>query len=944
MLVTLIGKDKIHKIALPKNVIGNYWIKEIEDEKERKLVNIEGKDGYWQIVTNNNVYTINPRALIIENDQIRFDKGSETIADKIILKEYNMYAICIGNVDNFYIVYCSPVYEDDFSHFDIRNTNEIFIGNSNRNTIYYENKLVANTHARVYYENGKWHLENYDKKFGTCINGNKANNKATVLENGDVIFIMGLKIIFMGDSIFINNPQGKMHYNPNNIVASKNIKNTYIKKETNEYNNEIIELYNEKDYFARVPRLINTIEHQKIKIDEPPQKQEDTRMPFMLTMSSSLIMALSTMVMVARTIDGYTNGNTTFKNLIFQLITSFLMLISALVMPIINSNFENKKLKEKEKKRQEKYKQYIDYKIDVIAEEMNKQRKILLDNYVSVDECTNIILNKTSRLWERKTEDKDYLHVRLGIGEVPLDADIAYPDDKFFMEEDELRSIFITVLAKSKSIVGAPIIFPLGENSVTAVISKNNDIAKNMLKNILIQLVTFHNYEDLKLVFFVGNNEKKDWEYVKMLPHIWNGSRDLRFFADEYEEMERISSYLEEELKERIEKKSKSKEITYRNCNPYYLIIIDDYKKVQNIKIIKELLEQKENLGFGIMCITKDLLQLPNETKSFINLQEKEGQIIENTLNASNQKSFLYSFPDDFKFDEISKKLSNIPIKFVARQNKESLPTSYSFLEMFDVGLIEQLNILERWKKNDSTLSLKVPLGIDGTGKLVNLDIHEKAHGPHGLIAGSTGSGKSEFIITYILSLAVNFHPYDVAFVLIDYKGGGLAGAFKKNDIKLPHLVGTITNIDKVGLNRSLTSIQSELKKRQVLFNEARNLTDGGTIDIYKYQKLFHDGIVKKPIPHLFIICDEFAELKQQQPDFMEELMSVSRIGRSLGVHLILATQKPAGIVNDQIRSNSRFSICLKVQSKEDSNDMIGKPDAALLRRTRTILYTSWAR
>ena len=215
----------------------------------------------------------------------------------------------------------------------------------------------------------------------------------------------------------------------------------------------------------------------------------------------------------------------------------------------------------------------------------------------------------------------------------------------------------------------------------------------------------------------------------------------------------------------------------------------------------------------------------------------------------------------------------------------------------------------------------------------ISLDIHEKFHGPHGLVAGSTGSGKSELIITYILSLAVNYSPNDVAFILIDYKGGGLAGAFQKREVKLPHLVGTITNIDTVGLQRSLVSIQSELRRRQVKFNEVRNKIDEGTIDIYKYQKLYHEGVVEEPIPHLLIICDEFAELKQQQEEFMDELISVARIGRSLGVHLILATQKPAGIVNDQIRSNSKFGICLKVQEKEDSMDVIKKPDAADLKQ-----------
>ena len=216
------------------------------------------------------------------------------------------------------------------------------------------------------------------------------------------------------------------------------------------------------------------------------------------------------------------------------------------------------------------------------------------------------------------------------------------------------------------------------------------------------------------------------------------------------------------------------------------------------------------------------------------------------------------------------------------------------------------------------------------------LDLHEKFHGPHGLVAGMTGSGKSEFIITYILSLAVNYHPDEVAFILIDYKGGGLAGAFEDEEkgIRLPHLAGTITNLDGAAVNRSLISIQSELRRRQAIFNEARRVANEGTMDIYGYQQLFRDGIVTEPVPHLFIISDEFAELKAQQPEFMEQLISAARIGRSLGVHLILATQKPSGVVDDQIWSNSKFRICLKVQEKADSQDMIKCPDAAELSQT----------
>lgn len=272
---------------------------------------------------------------------------------------------------------------------------------------------------------------------------------------------------------------------------------------------------------------------------------------------------------------------------------------------------------------------------------------------------------------------------------------------------------------------------------------------------------------------------------------------------------------------------------------------------------------------------------------------------------------------------QISKVLSNIPIEFEV--GISHLPDAISFLEMEKVGKVEQLNILNRWNINDSTSSLKAEIGIDEQGDLMYLDLHEKAHGPHGLIAGTTGSGKSEFIITYILSMCINYSPDDISFILIDYKGGGLALAFenKSAGVILPHLAGTITNLDKAEMDRTLVSIDSEVKRRQKMFNEARERLGESTIDIYKYQTFYHDGRLDEPIPHLFIICDEFAELKSQQPEFMDNLISVARIGRSLGVHLILATQKPSGVVNDQIWSNSRFKVCLKVQDENDSREML---------------------
>ena len=350
--------------------------------------------------------------------------------------------------------------------------------------------------------------------------------------------------------------------------------------------------------------------------------------------------------------------------------------------------------------------------------------------------------------------------------------------------------------------------------------------------------------------------------------------------------------------------------------------------------IINFLIIIQEQYGFSVFCITDEIRNLPKECSEIIEISENESKIYDKHDISGNCQSFKADTKLVHSINSLVRKLSGI--KLDLSSTSEVLPSMLTFLEMYNVSKIEHLNIRTRWKENNPTVTLKAPVGVDTLGNLFYLDLHEKYQGPHGLVAGMTGSGKSEFIITYILSMAVNYHPDEVAFILIDYKGGGLAGAFenKKKGIKLPHLAGTITNLDGASINRSLVSIQSELRKRQSIFNEAKQISNEGTMDIYKYQKLYREGIVTEPVPHLFIISDEFAELKTQQPEFMDQLISTARIGRSLGVHLILATQKPNGVVNDQIWSNSRFRVCLKVQEKQDSMDMIKRPDAAELSAT----------
>lgn len=924
MRVALIGKKYILKEKLPKNIIDNYWLTD-KTQKSNKLINFRIQNGKYEIVSSEYSKILDFKSLTIVNNNLAVSQQSGTIPS-IILEENSMYPILINNSMDVYILYCLPDFEASFTHLDI-NTSEITIGSNNNNSIVYKNPFIAGVHARIYKFNGKWILENLDSKYGVFVNNFPVYNNTKNIFNGDIIFIMGLEIVIIKDNIYINNPKNNVFCDKEHFKLS-NLEQILVDKK-DEQGKKISRIDNTIDYYTRSPRMIPTIKIEKIKIDEPPELIDERQKPMLLMLGSSIAMGIMLLASLTTTIQGMAQGTSSAIEVIIGFITAITMLVAMIVIPILDIKWDKISNIKYEQKRQKKYKQYLERKTEAINEIKEKQKNILYKTYLGIDECATIISQKNPRLWERKIEDEDFLSIRVGLGKVPLKIDLTYPQEKFAMVDDNLVTALNDIIRKSETIDNCPVIVSLANNTVSAIVSKGEDFTRKYIKNIILQLVTFHSYEDLKLVFFLDEKNSKEWEFVKMLPHIWNDTKQVRFFADNYDDMNELSKYLTEELTNRLEGENKDKD--YKAFSPYYLIITDNYKLINNLNFVTEFLKTKKNAGFSLLCITDDVYSLPSSCKTFIDVRENtSGILYENGIDQIRQTDLKIESPYTIFFEKMSQILSNIPIK--ERKSATSLPKNYSFLEMYGVGNIEQLDIVSRWKKNDSTLSLKAPIGVDSNGLIVSLDAHEKFHGPHGLIAGSTGSGKSEFIITYILSLAINYHPDDVNFLLIDYKGGGLAGAFQKQNIKLPHLVGTITNIDKHGLKRSLTSIQSELRKREIMFNEARNITNESTIDIYKYQKLYHDGVVKKPISHLFIICDEFAELKQQQPEFMDELVSVSRIGRSLGVHLILATQKPNGIVDDQIRSNSKFGICLKVQDTADSHDVILKPDAAFLK------------
>ena len=918
MKIFILDKFKITKFNLPDKVEDSFLIPyKGYNNKNDNFVTVEANDDRWQLKNNGTVNILD----------------GTNIIDNVVLENYNYYTLKVLGQEEYATLYALPSKEELYK-LDVTKQTSITIGSSPNCKLSYRNNLTGDIHAEIKLINNEWYIAgSSDDSFRTYINGERIITAK--LNVGDVVFINGLKIIWMKEFIKINNPKECVSVTGIDAFQELDVsENTNFTPATDEESN--VDLYKESDYFYHLPRLVPTIDEFEITIDNPPGSQLGEDLPFLLTIGSSLTMASSSLMMGFSIYSTVSTGSKTILQALPQIITFVCMIIGSLIMPKLTKAYQKKQQKKKEKERQVKYKAYLDKINTKIQYALKSQAQILRENNYSSKECLDIILKKNRNFWSREITDEDFLNVRLGIGNVNSHIKVNAPQEKFTLEEDNLQEMVFEIDKNSKLLKDVPITLNLSSQIIISFIF-NCSYRKDYINGLLIQLLALHSALELKLVIFTTEKNAKDWEFAKFLPHCWSDDKEKRFFATNQDELKEISAYLEEEFKNRLEAKDDQEETTKKTFvkhPPYYLILTDDYLAVKHCPIVEMVQKTPKNFGFSFVVFSNSMKNIPNKCEKFVEIGEKDSCVLEKKLSSQSQTIFMNEYEKNINIRAASVKLSNVPI--LTKDAMKALPTSLSFLEMYNASKIEQLNILNRWQTNNPVATLATPIGVQADGEQFKLDLHEKFHGPHGLIAGSTGSGKSEFIITFILSMCVNYHPYEVQFVLIDYKGGGLAGAFenKETGVKVPHLVGTITNLDTAEMNRTLVSISSELKRRQRIFNETKDKLEESTMDIYKYQKFYREGLIDEPMAHLFIISDEFAELKSQQPEFLNELVSTARIGRSLGVHLILATQKPSGVVNDQIWSNSKFKICLKVQDRSDSMEMLKRPEAASIKET----------
>ena len=660
--------------------------------------------------------------------------------------------------------------------------------------------------------------------------------------------------------------------------------------------------------YHRSPRIIYRSSEDKIQIAPPskePQKPNDELLR--LIVPPLLMVGVTVLITLVQ------------PRGIYILVTVTMSIASAIFS--VRGFFKNrKKFKEDKKERIDLYHLYLKDKAIELNKLEREQRDGMLYHFPNINELTGLVTDYSHRIYEKTPLHFDFLYYRLGLGQVPTSYKLTYGQEERSGKKDALEEEGYALYTRHKKIPDLPIVANLSHGPVGYIGPRN--LVLEQLQLLVMQLAVFHSYHDVQVITIMPEEERDQWDWLRWLPHATLQELNVRGFVYNQRTHDQVLNSLNQILKLRKAQKEEATRQETTLYSPHYVVLVTDEKLILDHIIMEFFTEDPTDLGCSLIFVQDVMSSLSENIKTVVNIKDRNtGQLVmeEGILREIDFR--LDHFPEGYDKERIARTLA--PLNHL--QNlKSSIPDTVTFMEMYGAETFSDLQVLQKWQQNAPYKSLAVPIGLRGKEDLVYLNLHEKAHGPHGLIAGTTGSGKSETIQSYILSLAVNFHPHDVAFLLIDYKGGGMANLFKN----LPHLLGTITNLDGAQSMRALASINAEIHRRERLFREFE------VNHINQYQKKFKNGEATEPLPHLFLISDEFAELKVNQPDFIKELVSIARVGRSLGVHLILATQKPSGVVDDQIWSNSRFKIALKVADRSDSNEMLHTPDAAEITQT----------
>ena len=761
-------------------------------------------------------------------------------------------------------------------HYELRKENQYQIGRDQENDICIQDPMVSSYHAVLTYTGNQWQIGDVNSRNGTYVNARAIDVER--LNPGDRIQIMQYLFVMGKDTLLIV-PESQLKLKLIKVQPEVRTGTPFVRKTI------LASVY---------PRI--HLPPCTLEIEMPLHQVETKKTPFLLSAGPSFTMGLSSLSMGMLSIYQANTQKQSLQSILPTVMMSLSMALSMLLWPIILHLYEQHQFKKESKKMELNYLSYLEEVKQKACRYMEQESKSRQTLYEDCDTAMYMLEHSPWLLHERMPHDEEFLMVSMGKGEVLASIELKSAKSPLFPPVDPSWSAYHSLMSQSFTLHDQNICIDMKQHRRIGVYG-NQERTTAFLMDKLLQIFLLHHRFSQRICILIKASFCCRYG-IQTLPALFYEGH--RFLVCEQEDGKEVDFALRDWWKEKGE-------------DDYLTIFSFDRGLEERLPCLDMLLNEDHVL---YLQAATSIRQLRPECDKILSLQEKHQIKLD-------EMQLLPSYISEGRFREAM--LHYHAYVFEGKQ-KTGFPSQCTFLDMFQCGNVAQLRILQRW--NEAKTSLEAYVGMNEFEEIITLDLHERYHGPHGLVAGMTGSGKSEWLMTLILSLAVQYSPKDISFVLIDYKGGGMSQAFAQ----LPHIAGILTNLDHEQMTRSIQGIRQELTRRQQLFRQSQESTKKNVMHIDQYRQLYMEGQVKEQLSHILIITDEFAELKQQQPAFMEDLKQISRIGRSLGIHLLLATQKPSGVVDDQIWSNARFHVCLKVQDRMDSMEMLKKEDAIHLK------------
>lgn len=681
-------------------------------------------------------------------------------------------------------------------------------------------------------------------------------------------------------------------------------------------------------YFNRSPRVEGRYAGQEFAAPEVPTEKDDQPFPW-LAMVAPVLLGVSMW-------------------LIFDRPAALLFVLMSPMM-LIGNFFMNRS---KDKRLLKRSIGRFDVRLAALSAQLlterSREQQARLGESPSTHDALSQSLQRGPLMWTRRPEHWSFLNVRLGLGTMrsrnTIDASLRGELLPEFQERLD------TVITEHATVDQVPLIDNLFDAGAVGVAGSAAACA-GTVNSLLVQLTALHSPAELAVASLVTPHWSSELEWLKWLPHTSSPQSPLAggHLADSASSAASVLAALEEVIAQRQQSKrsarrgameqeraalERGEEVGSSSTGdgtkspiPAIVVVISDDVAVDRSRLV-QLAENGADAGVYPVWIARTVAALPavcrtaieiNEstglgTVSFVRLGETIADVAVESVDAATALHF-------------ARRLAPVIDAGALIADSSDLPRSVSMVTLLGHDLIAAHDaVIDRWRQNASMhdrTSGAVPRAkragtlraIVGSTGVQSMHLDLRTQGPHALVGGTTGAGKSEFLQAWVLGMAAEYSPDRVTFLFVDYKGGS---AFA-DCVSLPHCVGLVTDLSPHLVRRALTSLRAELRYREHLLNSKK------AKDLIELEKR---GDPDSP-PALVLVIDEFAALVSEVPEFVDGVVDIAQRGRSLGIHLIMATQRPAGVIKDNLRANTNLRVALRMADESDSNDVVGVKDAA---------------